>query len=159
MLNEHFFPSEVAGLVRRSTEINDAFMNGKMDLWQSLVTHSQDFSLLSPFGNWTVNGFDRSPEKLAAMASCFMSATTSLEIVAVHTSAEMVVLAVVERQHGIIGGLPAQDWSLRVTLVFRRKGAAWELVHRHADPPVQSIRLDQLSAIARGQVGSSGTIA
>jgi hypothetical protein len=34
------------------------------------------------------------------------------------------------------GGLPEQDWSLRVSWVFGRTEAAWELAHRHADPLV-----------------------
>jgi hypothetical protein len=32
------------------------------------------------------------------------------------------VLVAIERQHGEVGGLTDQDWSLRVTLVFQRKG-------------------------------------
>lgn len=43
-----------------------------------------------------------------------------------------------------------QDWSPRVTLVFRRKGTEWQLVHRHADPLVNGISLEQAAAIARG---------
>jgi hypothetical protein len=39
-----------------------------------------------------------------------------------------------------------------VTLVFRRTGNDWQLVHRHADPLVQGITLDQLATIARGEV-------
>ena len=39
-----------------------------------------------------------------------------------YASADMVVLAVIERAHVEVGGLPAQDWSLRVTLVYRREG-------------------------------------
>jgi ketosteroid isomerase-like protein len=51
---------------------------------------------------------------------------------------------------GEVGGLPGQDWSLRVTCVFRRDGSEWRQVHRHADPLVHPISLEQLSALARG---------
>jgi ketosteroid isomerase-like protein len=84
------------------------------------------------------------------MAGYFTSATTSLEVISTHASADMIVLVVVERQHGVVGGLPPQDWSLRVTLVFRRNGAAWELVHRHADPLVRRITLARLAGLAAG---------
>jgi ketosteroid isomerase-like protein len=58
----------------------------------------------------------------------------------------------VERQYGTIGGLPEQDWWLRATLVFRREGSDWRLVHRHADALVQPIGMEQLSLLARGSV-------
>jgi ketosteroid isomerase-like protein len=35
---------------------------------------------------------------------------------------DLAVLVAIERQHGEVGGLPDQDWSPRVTLVFRREG-------------------------------------
>ena len=56
----------------------------------------------------------------------------------------------VEQQHGTVGGLPEQDSSLRVTLVFRHKGSDWRLVHRHADALVQPIGMEQLALLARG---------
>jgi hypothetical protein len=37
-----------------------------------------------------------------------------------------------------------------VTLVYRREGTAWRLVHRHADPLVHGMSLEQAAAIARG---------
>jgi ketosteroid isomerase-like protein len=67
-----------------------------------------------------------------------------------YAAGDLVVLVVIERQHGEVGGLPDQDWSLRVTLVYRREAAAWRLVHRHADPLVRGITLEQAAAIARG---------
>jgi hypothetical protein len=51
---------------------------------------------------------------------------------------------------GDVGGLPDQDWSLRVTQVYRREGSEWRLVHRHADPLVKGISVEQAAAIARG---------
>ena len=53
------------------------------------------------------------------------------------------------------GGLPDQDWPLRVTLVFRRESSDWRLVHRHADALVHPIGMEQLSLLARGSLGAS----
>ena len=59
-------------------------------------------------------------------------------------------MVMIERQHGEVGGLPDQDWSLRVTQVFRRVDGRWLLVHRHADPLSHGVDLEQAAAIARG---------
>jgi ketosteroid isomerase-like protein len=145
-------PAPVAELIRRAAEGNDAFMNGDMQRWLSLIPHSGDFSLMAPFGGWTSGDYDDSPERLDAMARHFKSATTAFEVVATHASADMIVLAAVERQRGVVGDLPEQDWSLRVTLVYCRTATGWDLVHRHADPLVGKITGDQLSVIAKGEV-------
>ena len=55
----------------------------------------------------------------------------------------------IERQHGQVGGLPDQDWSLRVNHVYHRGDAHWQLVHRHADPLVRQIELEGLATLAR----------
>ena len=54
-----------------------------------------------------------------------------------------------------MGGLPDQDWPLRVTLVFRRESSDWRLVHRHSDALVHPIGMKQLSLLARGSLGAS----
>jgi ketosteroid isomerase-like protein len=70
-------------------------------------------------------------------------------------SGDLAVLVAIERQHGTVGDLPSQDWSLRITLVFRREGADWLLVHRHADPLTRPIDPDLFAAIARGDHAAS----
>ena len=67
-----------------------------------------------------------------------------------HAWGDTVVLVMIERQHGQVGELPDQDWSLRVTQVYRRDASGWQLVHRHADPLVQPIDLAQWTALFRG---------
>jgi ketosteroid isomerase-like protein len=61
----------------------------------------------------------------------------------------MVVLATIERIRVEVGGLPAQDWRLRVTLVYRREGVEWRLAHRHADPLVAGVSLEEAAALGQ----------
>ncbi len=140
----------VAALVERSAQANAAFMRGDMAAFLKLVTPAPDFTLMSPFGGAPSHGFDPSPERLEAISRYFRGGRTELELVGSYACAEMIVLAVIERQRAEVGGLPDQDWSLRVTLVFRRNGDGWELAHRHADPLVREVGLEGAAAIARG---------
>jgi ketosteroid isomerase-like protein len=141
---------DVAELVERVTVAAKAYISGDMETYFSLIHHSDDFTLMSPFGGVTVDGFDISPERLAALKDFFRSGDAEVEVVKTYASGDLVVLVLVERQQGAVGGLPEQDWSLRVTWVFRRTNTGWEQVHRHADALVHPITMDQLSALARG---------
>ena len=127
-----------------------AFMRGDMDKWSCLTRIADDFTLMQPFGGEASRGFQMSPERLARLASYFKNGDAKVELVQSYASGDLVVLAVIERQHGEVGGLPDQDWSLRVTLVFRRQGAEWWLVHRHADPLVRHVGLETAATLARG---------
>jgi ketosteroid isomerase-like protein len=69
-----------------------------------------------------------------------------MELVESYISSALVVLIFIERQHGTVGGLPNQDWSLRVTYVFRRHDSRWWLVYQHADPLVHATSFKQLAA-------------
>jgi ketosteroid isomerase-like protein len=113
------------------------------------ITHADDYTLMPPTGGDTRRGFDGSDEALAALSGYFQSGEAELEVAETYASDDLVVLVAVERQHGVVGGMPEQDWSLRVTLVWRREGADWQLVHRHADPLVHEIGMDQVAILAR----------
>ena len=88
-------------------------------------------------------------DRWEATGRFFRNGTLEQEVVQTYASADMVVLAVIERARVEVGGLPAQDWALRVTLVYRRDGAEWRLAHRHADPLVAGISLEQAAVLAR----------
>src|SRR5512133_3987246 len=107
---------------------------------------------MSPYGGDPVRGFDDSNEALDALARFFRGGEAEVEVVETYASGDLAVLVVIERQHGIIGDLPEQDWSLRVTWVFRRGAESdWELVHRHADALVHAIDHERLGRLARAE--------
>ena len=141
---------EVAELVKRAAEKNAAFMRGEMDRWLGLARIAPDFTLMQPFGGPASHGFDTSPKRLAELAQYFGNGETSLEVAQTYASDRLVVLVMIERQQAEVGGLPGQDWSLRVTEVYRKDGSEWQLAHRHADPLVHRIALQQAAALARG---------
>jgi ketosteroid isomerase-like protein len=141
---------ELTDLVQRTAEAAAALISGDIRRYFTLTKHADDFTLLAPFGGEPRRGSDTSEEALEAMAQFFRGGEASLELVQSYTSGDLAVLVLIERLHGEVGGMPDQDLSLRVTLVYRREGQEWQLVHRHADPLVHSIGLERLAALARG---------
>ena len=91
---------------------------------------------------------DRSGE-LSTWTSTFADGEATLEHVATHAWGDTIVLSMIERQHGRVGGHPDQNLSVRVTHVYRRDGSDWLLVHRHADPLVAKVELAELAALLR----------
>ena len=139
---------ELAELVRRTEEATGAWLRGEMARYLELTPHAQGFTLMNPLGGPPHRYEDRSDSIMAA-ASYFKGGEAALELAEAHAWGDTVVLVMIERQHGQVGELPPQDWSLRVTHVYRRAGSDWELVHRHADPLVDPIELEQMGALAR----------
>jgi ketosteroid isomerase-like protein len=143
---------ELVALVQRVTEAAQALISGDIGGYAARIKHADDYTLMSPYGGDPVRGFDDSDAALDALAQFFRGGEANVEVVEIYTSGDLAVLVVIERQHGTIGDLPEQDWSLRVTWVFRRAADSdWELVHRHADALVHAIDHERLGLLARGE--------
>jgi ketosteroid isomerase-like protein len=142
--------ADVDELVRRTAEAASAYIQGDIRRYLTLIKHGDDYTLMPPYGGETGRGFD-TEGALEATPKMFRGGEADLELVQSYASGDMAVLVAIERQHGEVGGMPDQDWSLRVTLVFRREGAEWRLAHRHADPLVHAISMEQMAVLARGQ--------
>ena len=143
---------QLAEVVRWNRDAAAAYMRGDMDRYLALIRHARGFTLLPPFGGGPAR-YDHRGEDLRAAEAFIEGGDADVEQVEVHAWGDTLVLAMVERQHARVGGLPDQDWSLRVTQVFRRDGTGWLLVHRHADPLVRPLDLEQAAALARGDAG------
>jgi ketosteroid isomerase-like protein len=147
--NRPSLSEEVRQLVERSKESNAALMRGDVARYSALVNLADDFTLMSPFGGKPSRGAP-TPARMQQIGKVFRNGSLEQELVHAYGSPDMVVLAIIERAHVEVGGLPAQDWALRVTLVYRREGSEWRLAHRHADPLTDAISLAESAALARG---------
>jgi ketosteroid isomerase-like protein len=142
--------ADVTELVQRTAEAASAYIRGDIRHYLSLIKHGGDYTLMPPYGGEPQHGFDVEAA-LESTPKTFQGGEAELKVVQTLASGDLAVIVGIERQHGKVGGLPEQDWSLRVTLVFRREGAEWRLAHRHADPLVRAISMEQMAVLARGQ--------
>ena len=142
---------ELTDLIERTAEAASALIRGDIRGYLTLIRHADDYTLMAPSGGEPRRGFDDSDQAVDALAEFFRGGgEADLEVFESYRSGDLVVLVAIERQHGEVGGLPDQDWSLRVTLVFRREGTGWRLAHRHADPLVREIGIERAFSVARG---------
>jgi ketosteroid isomerase-like protein len=138
--------------LQKSLLSNQALMRGDIDAYRAIVTYGDDFTLMSPFGGTPTHGRDLTPDRWAAMGRFFRNGTFAQDVVQTYVSDRMVVLALIEHCMSEVAGLPHQEWLLRVTLVYRREGDDWHLVHRHADPLGAGISHKTSAALARGDI-------
>ena len=150
MTQDTITEAELAALIQRTAEGADAYMRGEIRRARGLVPQVDGFTLMPPYGGEVMRGVDTSDAAVEAMERIFRNGEATLDVAEAYASGDLAVLVTIERQHGEVGGLPDQDWSLRVTLVFRRDETGWLLVHRHADPLVHPIGPEQLAALTRG---------
>lgn len=139
----------IAKLIELSEMSNRLLMQGDIAEYRKLISLTDDFTIMAPFGGKPSRRADLTDERMNAMGRFFKNGTLQQEVVAAYGSPTMVVLAIIERAVVEVGGLPSQPWALRVTLVYRKEGTAWRLAHRHADPLVAGITLEQAAAHAR----------
>ena len=138
-------------LIERWSTAAQAYLDGDLRTYAQLAHHTADYTLIPPNGGDPRHGFDCSAEAVAWTAQTFRGGSVDLEVFHSYGEGDLAVLVAVERQHAEVGDLPAQEWSLRITLVFRREDGEWRLVHRHADPLTRPIEPGLFAGLARGE--------
>lgn len=147
---------DLATLVGRATNAHASLMRGDILRYRRAIGLTPDFTLMDPFGG-RPTGAPTSDEHWQRIGRFFREGRdASFELIRAYRSADMVVLVANETAHVAVGSLPAQDWSLRVTLVFRRDEGEWRLAHRHADPLVKGVSLEQAGRITLGKAVDGG---
>src|SRR5689334_2487495 len=122
---------DVQGLLALVEQAQIEWVNGTFNPLFDL----EEGTIFAPFGGPAVGGSGLG-EGQAAMASLFHDGTTQLEVAnTIICGDDVVCLVIVERNTvRFEGQSERRRWILRSTMLFRRNGEAWTLLHRHADP-------------------------
>jgi ketosteroid isomerase-like protein len=141
---------ELAELVQRAAAANEHLMRGDIAAYRQVLPVTDDFTLMDPFGG-RPSGAPTSDDHWERIGRFFRDGRDArFELIASYRSGDLAVLVANEHAHVAVGSLPAQLWSLRVTLILRKEDGAWRLAHRHADPLVPGITLEQAGSLTVG---------
>ena len=93
---------ELSRIAQASAE---AYLAGDLDTYARVLLHADDFTLMPPFGGPTRQGFVLNDETREATQSTFRGGQVEVEVDASYVTDDLAVLAVVERQRGLVGEL------------------------------------------------------
>ena len=120
----------------RRQEATTAFFNGDAGPWKAQATHTDDITMFGGYGG-SEQGWAAVEDRYTWAAARNAEGVVRSEIIACHVTSEIAYTVAIER--GEVrpnGGQQFVAKALRVTEIFRREGADWKLIHRHADPLV-----------------------
>jgi ketosteroid isomerase-like protein len=125
---------EFAAFLDKIDAAQEAFAHGRPDAFKALWLASDDVTLSGGHGGMVERGFRAVAARLDWASSTYREGVRSNAIVAGHVDGDFAYLVRNEVIEARIGGRPERErQELRVTMVFRRGGDGWRIVHRHAD--------------------------
>jgi ketosteroid isomerase-like protein len=111
------------------------FVNGDPKPVTQLYSRSDDVTLANPLGPPRRGPAEVDKAIAEAAAQVSDGSLRGFEEVSRYSTPDLGYVVQIERtQARLAGSADISPISLRVTMIFRREGDAWRVVHRHADP-------------------------
>ena len=125
----------IAQLIEQYHKMLDEFSRGNPQSAKMMYSHSNDVTLVNPFGTTAV-GWEQVSDALDHASSSFRDGEVKeFNSIAKYQSPELVTIYEVEKWKAKVSGKQEiSSFDLRVTSTFRFEGKEWKLIHRHADP-------------------------
>lgn len=121
--------------IEQDHEASAAFVRGDPEPKKRLYSRSGFATLANPLG-LPARGWQQVEAALDAAAAVLRDGEpTEFERISECEAPDLAYIVEIERSSVKIGGADQPSpVALRATTVFRREGASWRVVHRHADP-------------------------
>jgi ketosteroid isomerase-like protein len=121
-----------------------ALQNGNAAPRKALWSHNEPLSLFG--AERTARGWREVEPIFDRLAGSFSDGQScTYEVVSADLSGDLGYVAAIERSSARTGDNELQQYTLRVTTIFRFEDGQWKVVHRHGDPLDEASRefLDQ----------------
>ena len=110
------------------------FANGRPAAFKALWSHRDDVSIYGAFGG-VVSGWKEVAPRLNWASSQYSEGNRGREEILRYVGDDFAYIAQTEWIRARVAGSTEPSLQeLRVTMIFRREGEDWRIVHRHADP-------------------------
>lgn len=121
----------------RANGANDALIAGRSAPLMALFSHADDATVLGGFGGHEM-GWPQIGPRLQWVGETFLGGRCDYEVLTSWAGADLGYVVQVERiEARVRDRAEPLHLALRVTMVFRREGGEWRLLHRHADELVE----------------------
>ena len=143
--------AEIQKLVEELDRERQAWIEGRFDPKSAgHMVQARDMTIFGPFGGEAGSGGPELETRQRRMSSMFRGGSGKCELVRAIAADDLLVLVMIERNQVMFEGrAEPHAWTLRTTQVFRRDGARWVRLHRHADPLVERRSLDDALALSK----------
>lgn len=112
---------------------HDEYINGRPAAFKALWSRRDDVTIFGGFGAGE-RGWEAVGPRLDWASSQFEKGTRTREVISTVVTADLGYVVQLERvQYTMPGTSTRAVLELRVTMIARREGGEWRLVHRHAD--------------------------
>jgi ketosteroid isomerase-like protein len=138
----------VQRLLEQKARTQRAWVNGEVS--PEIFGQRAHVTLLNPFGGYSGRGQEGVQAVQQGAIAHFVGSASEVESELLHAivSDDLAVLVMIERSQVRLKGYDEpRPWLLRVTQVFQREGDEWRSVHRHADPLLRPLTLDEVQAL------------
>ena len=115
-----------------------AYVSGDPGPFQAGLSHGSDVTIFGGFGGWQ-KGYQNVEQRTSWSSSQYHGGTSEPEILAQGHSGDLGYT--VHLEHVVARSGPSASEvqkTYRVTHIFRREGDEWKLIHRHADPLIDT---------------------
>jgi len=126
--------SDFDGVIEAYRQALDAFLMGDPQSVLEFFSRRDDVTLANPLGP-PHRGRADVEKAVEEAAANFKGGSNRFEEVSRYSTPDLGYIVQLERSEVRLSG--SEDMariSLRVTMIFRREGNTWKVVHRHADP-------------------------
>ena len=129
-----------ADALAEANRANDELIAGRSAALMQLFSHRDDATVLGGFGGHEM-GWQQIDPRLQWVGETFLGGRCDYEVLTSWAGANLGYVVQIERIEARVADRAAPlTMALRVTMVFRREGGEWKLLHRHADELVDKQR-------------------